>query len=300
MINTVGFPYTDDHPRTAILIDGNKIARDIKSEVHTQVRELEYAPILAVILVGDDPASKIYVDKKRKACEECGIESLQCYIHATTTTEEVVETVRRLNNRPDVSGILVQLPLPAHINKFAVLNEIDPAKDVDCFTPTNLGLLAQNHAVLEPCTPQAVIEILKRYNLSPAGKRVAIVNRSLVVGQPLATMLMRENEWGNATVTVCHDRTHDLSDHTLAADIIVTAVGNHSVYSLTKEMVSPGAVVIDVGISRINGKVVGDATESVATKASYLTPCPGGVGPITCSMLMKNTLIAARQQMDLL
>jgi methylenetetrahydrofolate dehydrogenase (NADP+)/methenyltetrahydrofolate cyclohydrolase len=191
---------------------------------------------------------------------------------------------------------LVQLPLPHHIDKFAVLNKIDPNKDVDCFTSTNLGLLTQNRAILEPCTPQAVIEILKRYNLSPAGKRVAIVNRSLVVGQPLATMLMRDNEWGNATVTVCHDQTTELGEHTRAADIVVTAVGKPDVYTLTKEMIRPGAVVIDVGISRVNGKIRGDADADIGEKTSYLTPCPGGVGPITVSFLMRNTLIAARSQ----
>jgi methylenetetrahydrofolate dehydrogenase (NADP+)/methenyltetrahydrofolate cyclohydrolase len=283
---------------TAYMLDGTKIARDIKSDVATQAKELEHAPQLAVILVGDDPASKIYVQKKQEACDECGFESFVCYVSAIATTEALIDVVHRLNNNPEISGILVQLPLPSHIDKFAVLNEIDPAKDVDCFTPTNLGLLAQNRAILEPCTPQAVIEILKRYNLSPAGKRVAIVNRSLVVGQPLATMLMRENEWGNATVTVCHDRTENFQYHTANADFVITAVGKPDVYRLRGNMIRGDAVVIDVGISRMNGKIIGDATEDVADFASYLTPCPGGVGPVTCAILMRNTLIAARSQLE--
>lgn len=287
---------------TAILMNGKDIAADIKSDVVDQVKELANPPQLAVILVGEDAASKIYVEKKTIACSHVGIESLVCYLPYTSTTEEVIATVKRLQKRSEVSGILVQLPMPPHIDKFSVLNEINPIKDVDCFTPTNLGLLAQNRSVLQPCTPQAVLEMLKWYHISTAGKRITIINRSLVVGQPLATMLLRENHRGNATVTVCHDQTKpdELEDHTLNSDIIITAVGKPNAFRLTGHMVKYGAVVVDVGISRVDDKIVGDATEDVKDVASHLSSVPGGVGPVTCAMLVKNTVLAMKLQLGLL
>jgi methylenetetrahydrofolate dehydrogenase (NADP+)/methenyltetrahydrofolate cyclohydrolase len=284
----------------AVMMHGSQIAHEIKQSVAASVKSMSKKPTLAVILVGDNPASVIYVKKKTEACEACGIHSQYHQLGSTITTEDLIWEVRRLNENQHVNGILIQLPLPDHIDKFAVLNSIDPAKDVDCFTPTNLGLLFQDRAILQPCTPSAILELLKFYNIETARKKIAIVNRSIVVGKPLAALLLKEDNSGNATVTICHDQTtpSHLTEITKASDIVVSAVGRPHEFRLESNMISKGAVVIDVGIGRLNGKMTGDCTKDISEKASYLTPSIGGVGPITVAKLLNNTLIAARIQIE--
>jgi methylenetetrahydrofolate dehydrogenase (NADP+)/methenyltetrahydrofolate cyclohydrolase len=283
---------------TARKLDGNEIARIIRTELRAEVAALAgpHRPCLGVILVGDDAPSHVYVRNKERACEEVGIDTIEHRLPASSSETDVISMVRRLNHDERVNGILVQLPLPAHINKLHVFDTICPTKDVDVFTPYNTGLLVQNRPTLRPCTPQAVVEILRRSDIPIKGQRVAIVNRSLVVGQPLAAMLVQNHEFANATVTVCHEHTPNMGGILRDADIVVTAVGNRSAFILSADMVKPGATVIDVAIIRNGGRLMGDADESVWRVAGAMTPVPGGVGPCTIAMLLRNTLTAFYNQ----
>ncbi len=284
------------------LIKGALVASHIRHQVRREVAALRargVQPCLAVCMVGDNPASRIYVRRKQQACAAVGITSVRVDLPASASTEQVVALIRRWNADPAVHGILVQLPLPLHIDRQTVLNAIDPAKDVDCVGATNLGLLMHGAPRFLPCTPAGIIELLRYYHIATRGRHVVVVNRSLTVGQPLAALLVRDHERGNATVTVCHEHTRGIERLCRSADIIVTAVGRPADFRLRGHMVRRGAVVIDVGISRVDRRVVGDVDfDDVAEKASLITPVPGGVGPCTVAMLVKNTAAAARAQAD--
>lgn len=275
----------------AIHMDGKALAAKVKEEVAAQVAGMERKPGLAVVLVGDNPASRVYVNGKKKDCAECGIYSEEYAIPAETTQQELLELVETLNGREDIDGILVQLPLPKHLNEKEVLLAIRPDKDVDCFHPFNVGQLMIGEQGFQPCTPAGVMRMLKEYGIDPAGKHCVIVGRSNIVGKPQAMLMLREN----ATVTVCHTKTPDLKAECLRADILVVAAGR--VGLITGDMVKEGAVVVDVAMNRNEaGKLCGDVVfEEAAQRASYITPVPGGVGPMTRAMLMENTLYAAKQ-----
>ena len=275
----------------AIHMDGKALAAKVKEEVAAQVAGMERKPGLAVVLVGDNPASRVYVNGKKKDCAECGIYSEEYAIPAETTQQELLELVETLNGREDIDGILVQLPLPKHLNEKEVLLAIRPDKDVDCFHPFNVGQLMIGEQGFQPCTPAGVMRMLKEYGIDPAGKHCVIVGRSNIVGKPQAMLMLREN----ATVTVCHTKTPDLKAECLRADILVVAAGR--VGLITGDMVKEGAVVVDVAMNRNEaGKLCGDVVfEEAAQRASYITPVPGGVGPMTRAMLMDNTLYAAKQ-----
>ena len=275
----------------AIHMDGKALAAKVKEEVAAQVAGMERKPGLAVVLVGDNPASRVYVNGKKKDCAECGIYSEEYAIPAETTQQELLELVEPLNGREDIDGILVQLPLPKHLNEKEVLLAIRPDKDVDCFHPFNVGQLMIGEQGFQPCTPAGVMRMLKEYGIDPAGKHCVIVGRSNIVGKPQAMLMLREN----ATVTVCHTKTPDLKAECLRADILVAAAGR--VGLITGDMVKEGAVVVDVAMNRNEaGKLCGDVVfEEAAQRASYITPVPGGVGPMTRAMLMENTLYAAKQ-----
>lgn len=275
----------------AIHMDGKALAAKVKEEVAAQVAGMERKPGLAVVLVGDNPASRVYVNGKKKDCAECGIYSEEYAIPEETTQQELLELVETLNGREDIDGILVQLPLPRHLNEKEVLLAIRPDKDVDCFHPFNVGQLMIGEQGFQPCTPAGVMRMLKEYGIDPAGKHCVIVGRSNIVGKPQAMLMLREN----ATVTVCHTKTADLKAECLRADILVAAAGR--VGLITGDMVKEGAVVVDVAMNRNEaGKLCGDVVfEEAAQRASYITPVPGGVGPMTRAMLMENTLYAAKQ-----
>ena len=275
----------------AIHMDGKALAAKVKEEVADQVAGMERKPGLAVVLVGDNPASRVYVNGKKKDCAECGIYSEEYAIPAETTQQELLELVETLNGREDIDGILVQLPLPRHLNEKEVLLAIRHDKDVDCFHPFNVGQLMIGEQGFQPCTPAGVMRMLKEYGIDPAGKHCVIVGRSNIVGKPQAMLMLREN----ATVTVCHTKTPDLKAECLRADILVAAAGR--VGLITGDMVKEGAVVVDVAMNRNEaGKLCGDVVfEEAAQRASYITPVPGGVGPMTRAMLMENTLYAAKQ-----
>lgn len=275
----------------AIHMDGKALAAKVKEEVAAQVAGMERKPGLAVVLVGDNPASRVYVNGKKKDCAECGIYSEEYAIPAETTQQELLELVETLNGREDIDGILVQLPLPKHLNEKEVLLAIRPDKDVDCFHPFNVGQLMIGEQGFQPCTPAGVMRMLKEYGIDPAGKHCVIVGRSNIVGKPQAMLMLREN----ATVTVCHTKTPDLKAECLRADILVAAAGR--VGLITGDMVKERAVVVDVAMNRNEaGKLCGDVVfEEAAQRASYITPVPGGVGPMTRAMLMENTLYAAKQ-----
>ena len=285
-------------------LDGKAIAKQIQAETKTKVEQwIEGGgaiPHLAAILVGDDPASQVYVRNKERACARVGIESHLIRMPGDSSTEALLETVGRLNQDTAVNGILVQLPLPDQIDSRRVLDAIDPAKDVDAFHPHNVGLISQGRPRFLPCTPHGVVQMLKRYRLTTSGKNVCIVGRSDIVGKPMAMMLSGRDsglgsEMANATVTLCHSRTADLASVTSQADLLIAAIGQPNF--ITAEMVKPGAVVVDVGINRTDEGLVGDVDEqAVMDVASYLTPVPGGVGPLTVTMLLENTLLAAQQQ----
>ena len=274
----------------AVRMDGKALAAKVKEEVRAQVERMERKPGLAVVLVGDDPASRVYVNGKKKDCGECGIYSEEYAIPAQTSQRELLELVETLNVRENIDGILVQLPLPGHLDEREVLLAIRPDKDVDCFHPFNVGQLMIGEAGFLPCTPAGIMRMLKEYGIDLAGKRCVIVGRSNIVGKPQAMLMLREN----ATVTVCHTRTRDLKAECLRADILVAAAGRAGL--ITGDMVKEGAVVIDVAMNRDDaGKLCGDVDYAAAAeKASYITPVPGGVGPMTRAMLMENTLYAAR------
>lgn len=277
----------------AVRIDGKmvsqKMRENLKAEVTAYTEKYGSRPGLAVVLVGDDPASAVYVRNKHRACEEVGIRSEVHVLPAETTEEELLTLLDAMNNDPAIHGILVQLPLPKHISENRVINTISPDKDVDAFHPVNAGKLLLGQYRFLPCTPAGVMELLRAYDISVAGKECVVVGRSNIVGKPQALLLLEEN----GTVTVCHSKTKDLAAVTRRADILVAAVGRPRF--ITAEMVKDGAVVIDVGINRLsNGKLCGDVDfDGVEGKASYITPVPGGVGPMTITMLLINTLCAA-------
>ena len=273
------------------IIDGKAVSAAVKDEVKDEVEQLKKAssvPCLAVVLVGNDPASKVYVGNKKKACEYCGIKSLEYLLDENTTEEELLSLINVLNNDSAVNGILVQLPLPKHINEEHIINSIVPSKDVDAFHPVNVGKIMIGNPDFLPCTPAGVMEMLKKYNIETCGKDCVIIGRSNIVGKPMAMLMLA----ANATVTVCHSKTANIKEKCKNADIIIAAVGKAGF--VTADMVKDGAVVIDVGINRNSeGKLWGDVDfESVSQKASYITPVPGGVGPMTIATLMKNTLAA--------
>ncbi len=278
----------------AALINGKEIAQRVRESVRAETEDFKartgVTPGLAVILVGDDPASKIYVGNKKKACIEAGFNSFEHILPASTTQEELIRLVERLNADPSVHGILCQLPLPKHLSSRDVIAAISPKKDVDAFHPQNVGKIMIGDYDFLPCTPAGVMELIHSAGISVEGKRCTVVGRSDIVGKPMAMLLLHEN----GTVTVCHSRTKNLAEECRSADILVAAVGKAKL--ITGDMIKEGAVVIDVGMNRDeNGKLCGDVDFATAEpKASYITPVPGGVGPMTVAMLMKNTLTAAK------
>lgn len=289
----------------ATILDGKAIAAHIEGELAEQVADFIQnngrEPTLAAVLVGEDPASAIYVKNKRAACERVGIESRLFRLSASTTEEELLELIAELNNDDDIHGILVQLPLPVQIREQKVLDAVHPLKDVDCFHPENVGLLVQGRPRYLPCTPHGCLQILHRSGISVSGKQAVVVGRSEIVGKPIAALLLaKESHLGpdvcNATVTICHSRTKDLAAVCRQADILVAAIGRAKF--VTGEMIKPGAVVIDVGINRTEAGVVGDVDFAAASEiASAITPVPRGVGPMTIVMLLNNTLAAAQAQL---
>ena len=292
---------------SAQIIDGKRIASAIKSEVRIEVdrlKQIGVAPCLAAVLVGDDPASKVYVGNKRKACEDVGIKSILHRPQAQMSEHALLELIDELNNDSNVHGILVQLPLPAHIDARVVIEAISPLKDVDGFHPTNLGKLVIGLDTFKSCTPAGIPELIVRSGYSIEGKHVVIVGRSNIVGKPMMNILVQKAKNADATVTLCHSRTRDLPSLTCQADILIAAIGRPRF--ITREMVKSGAVVIDVGINRVEDptgpkgyKLVGDVDfEAVQHVAAAITPVPGGVGPMTVAMLMVNTAKAARLAAD--
>jgi len=279
----------------AIKLDGAALARKIKEELAVESQKLPRSPGLAVILVGDNPASRVYVNGKRKDCEECGFHSEEYALPADTDQADLMALIEGLNEKEEIDGILVQLPLPNGLDERAVIEAIRPDKDVDSFHPENVGRLTIGMPMFAPCTPAGVMELLKEYGIDPAGKQCVVLGRSNIVGKPMALLLLH----ANGTVTVCHSKTPNMKELARSADILVSAVGK--VDLVTGDMVKEGAVVIDVAMNRnAEGKLCGDICKAeVATKASYLTPVPGGVGPMTRAMLMKNTIEAARIHLGL-
>ena len=278
----------------AIRIDGKALAAKVKEQVREEAGKLRRRPALAVILVGENPASKVYVAGKEKDCAECGITSFGYKLPEETTQEELLELISRLNADKGVDGILCQLPLPKHLDEELVINTISADKDVDCFHPYNVGRMVIGEPVFLPCTPAGVMEMLREYEIPIRGKRCVVLGRSNIVGKPMSALLLQ----ADGTVTTCHSRTKDLAEITRQADILVSAIGKTKF--VTADMVKEGAVVIDVAMNRDeNGKLCGDVDfAAVEPKASYITPVPGGVGPMTIAMLMKNTLTAAKRAVE--
>lgn len=283
----------------AIIIEGKRIAGEIREEIKREVEGLKKrtakSPCLSVILVGNDPASAIYVRNKKKACAEAGIESREYLLPAAAKKKEILTLVERLNQDPQIHGILVQLPLPPQLKTEEIIESISPRKDVDCFHPSNLGKVLSNTFIIPPCTPAGIVELLVRSGIEIEGKRAVIIGRSNIVGKPLSLLLLHRH----ATVTLCHSRTLDLKGVSREADILVAALGR--AHFVTPEFVKEGGVVIDVGINRLEGKLAGDVDFSpVSKKAAYITPVPGGVGPMTIAMLLKNTLTLFKIQSSLI
>jgi len=289
---------------TAQIIDGKQVAAEIRAELKEEVARLKeqgVVPGLGVILVGEDPASQSYVTSKERACEEMGIYSDDNRLPAETSQEELLSLVRRMNDDPKIDGILVQLPLPAQLDESEVLRAIDPSKDVDGFHPVSVGKMMIGEKTFLPCTPHGVVQLLLRSGVKIEGAHVVIVGRSNIVGKPLANMLIQKSPTGNATVTVCHTRTKDVAAYTRQADIVIAAAGRPNM--ITADMVKDGAVVIDVGVNRVEDasrkrgyRLVGDVDfEAVKEKASFITPVPGGVGPMTITMLLYNTVESAKR-----
>ena len=279
----------------ATILNGKQVAAEIRAELKTRAEALRkdgIVPCLAVLLAGDDPASKIYVRNKKRACEEIGIESCELLFPENVTEEELIAQIRALNEDAAVDAMLVQLPLPKHINEARVLAEIAPEKDADGFHVVNAGRLFTGQTSVLPCTPAGCMELLRRANVEFSGKHAVVVGRSNIVGKPMAMLLLNEH----CTVTVCHSRTKDLARFTRDADILVAAVGRPGI--ITGDMLKPGAAVIDVGINRLeNGKLMGDVDfESAEPVAGAITPVPGGVGPMTIAMLMQNAILAAEKR----
>ena len=287
---------------SAVILDGKRIAKEIQAEIKQRVQTFTDAhgsvPVLAAVLVGEDPASQVYVRNKERACQRAGIESRLIRVPGTVSTDELLAIVGDLNTNPEVNGILVQLPLPDGIDSQRILDSVNADKDVDAFHPTNVGLISQGRPSFLPCTPHGICQLLARYDIQTQGKHAVIVGRSDIVGKPMAMMLASRDvglggQYANATVTVCHSRSQDLADITRQADILVAAIGKPNF--ITAEMVKPGAVVIDVGINRTEDGLVGDVDfDAISDTASHITPVPGGVGPLTVTMLLENTLTAAQ------
>ena len=274
-------------------IDGIAVANSVKERVRKAVELLkseDIAPCLVTVLVGENQASATYVKNKHKACAEVGIVTKDHKLPESFSQQEMNALVDLLNKDRSVHGILIQLPLPKQLDEFTTTSRISPLKDIDGLTPHSVGLLASGKAILKPCTPSGIMEIFDYYNIELAGKNTVIINRSNLVGKPLYHLLLERN----STVTTCHSKTRNLKEHCQNADIVITAIGDRTKFVLTADMIKDGAVVIDVGISRQNGKLVGDVDyDNVIKKASYATPVPGGVGPMTVAMLLKNTVTAA-------
>ena len=287
---------------TATRLDGKALAERLREELRVRVAERTAAgqqpPGLAVVLVGDNPASRVYVRNKQKACEQAGIRSWLHHLPADTSQRTLLDLIAELNCNPEVHGILVQLPLPPQMDEKAVLSAIDPEVDVDTFHPENVGLLATGHPRFLPCTPHGCVQLLRHNRIETAGREVVIVGRSNIVGKPLALMLMQKKTaenpaGGDAIVTVAHTKTPDLAALTRRADILVAAVGVPRL--ITADMLKPGAVVIDVGMNTVDGRLCGDVDPAAAAVAGALTPVPGGVGPMTIAMLLENTLKACEK-----
>lgn len=289
---------------TARILDGKAIADQIRHEIAMEIRQgvagTSLVPCLAAILVGDDPASQVYVRNKERACASVGIQSRVMRFPYNLTTESLLETIDGLNADPLVHGILVQLPLPATIETQRVLDRVDPLKDVDAFAPENVGLLCQGRPRFLPCTPHGIVQLLARSEISVQGKEVVVVGRSDIVGKPIGLMLLQKSgacgpSVANASVTFCHSQSHDLASITRRADVLIVAIGKANF--LRADMVKHGAVIIDVGINRVESGLVGDVDfEGVRPIASAITPVPGGIGPLTIAMLLKNTWLAAQYQ----
>ena len=276
------------------ILDGKKLSEKIKENLKKEVEELKakgITPGLAVILVGDDPASQTYVKMKRNACQKVGIYSVVHEFPENITEKELLSTIKMINENPNIHGLLIQLPLPKHIDTTKVLEAVDPSKDVDGFHPYNMGRLVEGLDTFAPCTPLGVMEIFKEYNIDLKGKDVCVVGASNIVGKPMWALLV--NAW--ATVDICHIETKDLAAHTKRADIVIVGVGKPNL--ITADMVKDDVIVVDIGINRLDdGRLVGDVDfENVSKKASYITPVPGGVGPMTIAMLLKNTVKAAKR-----
>ncbi|MFB5630219.1 MAG: bifunctional 5,10-methylenetetrahydrofolate dehydrogenase/5,10-methenyltetrahydrofolate cyclohydrolase [Nitrosopumilaceae archaeon] len=274
-------------------IDGLEVAKSVKERVKKAVEELKakgVEPCLATILIGNNPASTTYVRNKHKACKEVGIITKDHNPSESISQKEINELIDSLNNDKSVHGILVQLPLPSHLDEFATTSRISPIKDVDGLTPHNVGLLSMNKAILKACTPSGIMEMFDYYGINLEGKNVLIINRSNLIGKPLYHMLLEKN----ATVITCHSKTQNLKEISQNADIVISGVGDRSKFVLNSEMIKEGAIVIDVAITSVDGKLIGDTDfDKIVQKASYVTPVPGGVGPMTVSMLLKNTVTAA-------
>lgn len=279
---------------TATLIDGRAVAKALKEEIAQRAQTMiaqGVTPHLAVVLVGEDPASQVYVRNKENGCKKAGIRSTVIRLAQDCTQQALEETVKHLNEDESVDGILVQLPLPRHLDEASVLRLIDPDKDVDGFHAMNSGRLMNGQPGFVPCTPLGVMKLLEAYGIDPTGKHAVVIGRSNIVGKPMAMLLLR----ANATVTVCHSRTQNLAEITRQADILVAAVGRANF--VTADMVKPGAAVIDVGINRVDGRIVGDVDfDAVSEVAGHITPVPGGVGQMTIAMLLSNTLDAAAKR----
>ena len=274
-------------------IDGIEVSKEVKEILKRAVQKLKsegLQPCLATILVGNDPASMTYVRNKHKACESVGIKTKDYNLSNTASQEELDKVIDDLNNDREVHGILVQLPLPRQLNEFTTISRILPLKDVDGLTPQNVGLLSMGKSILKACTPSGIMEMFYYYKINLEGKNIVMINRSNLIGKPLYNLLLQNN----ATVITCHSKTKNLKEYCQNADIIITAVGDRTKFKLTSDMIKQGAIVIDVAISRHNGKLVGDTDyDDIIQRASWATPVPGGVGPMTVAMLLKNTVTAA-------
>lgn len=288
----------------AEILDGKGISKQIQAETKVEVEQFvaahNHQPHLAAVLVGENPASQVYVRNKERACAKVGIQSQLHRLPATVTTADVLALVHQLNQDPAVNGILIQLPVPDQVDDRAVLDAVDPIKDVDAFHPHNVGLISQGRPRFLPCTPHGIVQMLKRYKIETTGKHVCVIGRSDIVGKPMAMMLAQRDsdlgpEMANATVTLCHSRTPDLAQVAASAEILIAAIGRPKFVSAS--MIKPGATVVDVGINRTDDGLVGDVDfEAALPVAGFLTPVPGGVGPLTVAMLLQNTLKAARLQ----
>ena len=281
-----------------VLIDGKKVSAEVRARLSKEANELKEktgrVPGLATVLVGDAPASAVYVRNKNKICRELGFNSFEQKLASDTSEAKLLQLIKELNSNNDIHGILVQLPLPKQIDSEKILQAIDPNKDVDGFHPVNVGKLVVGNALLTPCTPTGIIKLLDHYEIDISGKHAVVLGRSNIVGKPVSMLLLQLN----STITICHSRTKNLEEITRSADILVAAIGRANF--VTENMVSKGTIVIDVGINRVDGKLTGDINfEPVSKKASYITPVPGGVGPMTIALLMENTLKAFKESIDI-